>query len=160
MKKPVISILTIILFSNTISFSQDIRLGGGLGYGSRINNIGLNFRGDIKIRKHWSITPHFNYFFDKSKGAVTFKWNALNIDGHYYIDMDNTWNIYPLFGFNFASVAEKENEITFSSSDIGLNIGLGSEYYFDRRLSGFGEAKYVLGNADQLVLAVGFLYKL
>ncbi|MCG8305985.1 MAG: UTP20 family protein [Cytophagales bacterium] len=39
-----------------------------------------------------------------------------------------------------------------------MNPGFGSEYYFDRRLSGFGEIKYVTGDADQAVFTFGVLY--
>ena len=154
-----IIIAIFILFSSQIK-AQDVSVGGGFGYGSQINNIGLNFRGDVKFYQQWSITPHFNLFFNKKKESITKEWNALNVDGHYFFEIDPTWTIYPLCGINFATVSEKVNDISFSNSDIGINLGFGSEYNFDRRLSGFGEIKYVISDADQLVITFGVLYSL
>ena len=160
MSKTTFALITVFMFSSSLIKAQDFSVGGGLGYGSQINTIGINFRGDVKFYKQWSITPHFNYFFNKQKGDVTEKWNAFNVDGHYFFELDQTWNVYPLFGVNFATVSEKVNDITFSNSDIGINLGFGSEYIFDRRLSGFGEIKYVISDADQLVLTFGLLFQL
>ncbi len=160
MKKTTVTIFTIIMFFSLCVKSQDFSIGGGLGYGSKINNIGLNIRGDVTFYKQWSITPHFNYFFNKKKGAITKMWNAFNVDGHYLIDIDQTWMMYPLIGINFAAVSEKVNEITFSNSDVGINVGFGSKHNFDRRLSGFGEIKYVISDTDQLVITFGILYNL
>lgn len=148
-----------MLFSITLK-AQEYRIGGGLGYGSQINTIGLDFRGDIKFQKQWSITPYFNYFFNKQKGDITAKWNALNVDGHYFFEMDRAWILYPLVGVNFTNFSTKINGISYSNSDVGINLGFGSEYNFDRKLSGFGEVKYVISDADQLVITFGVLYKL
>ncbi len=160
MKKSILSIGILFLFSFTDTFSQDISIGGGLGYGSKINTIGLNFRGDVKFHKQWSIVPHFHYFFNNNKGVLSKKWNALNVDGHYFFEIDRTWIFYPLFGINFASIAEEANDITFSNSEVGINLGFGLDYDFDRKLSGFGETKYVFGDAEQIVITLGILYKL
>jgi hypothetical protein len=160
MRKSIFSIVILFIFSFAPSFAQDIGVGGGLVYGTKIKNIGLNFRADVKFQKQWSITPHFNYFFNKEKGGLTTKWNALNVDGHYLFDIDNEWLLYPLFGINFASVAEEANDITFSNSEVGINLGFGSEFNYSKNLSGFSEIKYVISDADQLVITLGILYNL
>ena len=160
MIKTTIAIITLFSLFSFLLKAQDFSLGGGLGYGTQINNVGLNFRGDVKFDHQWSITPHFNYFFNKTEGVVTNKWNALNIDGHYFFELDQLWTFYPLFGINFSTVSEKVNDITFSNSNVGINLGIGLEYNFDRRLSGFGEIKYVLSEADQLVISLGLLYQI
>ena len=159
MNKTIATIIFIFFINIFSSEGQDFRLGGGFSYGTGIKNLGLNFRGDVKFDQKWSITPHFNYFFNKKEGVVTEKWNALNVDGHYYFEIDQTSSIYPIFGLNFATVSEKVNDITFSNSDAGINLGFGSEYDFDRRLSGFGEIKYVISEADQAVITLGLLYQ-
>ena len=127
-------------------------------YGSVAINIGLHFRGDVLIDKQWSVTPHFNWFFNRENGPFLHRWNALNLDAHYYFEVDNSWKVYPLFGVNFATVSEKFSGVTYSNSYIGANLGAGTEYEFDSRLSGFGEAKYVIGDADQAVFTLGVLY--
>jgi len=99
-------------------------------------------------------------FFNKKNNLITKKWNAFNVDGHYYFELDRLWTIYPTFGINFATVSEKVNDITFSNAEIGINIGFGSEYRFDSRLSGFAEIKYVISDADQAVIVFGMLYQI
>lgn len=159
MKTAITFFVFFIVISSSIH-AQDFRLGGGLGYGTVAKNIGINFRGDVKFNKQWSIAPHFNWFFNKKNGPITLRWNALNIDGHYFFEIDQTWVVYPILGINFATVSEKVNGITFSNSDVGINIGFGTEYNFDRRFSGFGEVKYVISDADQAVITIGVLYKI
>jgi len=145
-------------FSLQTVFAQDFRGGGGLLYGTVAKNPGINFRGDVLIDKQWSISPQFNWFFNRENGPFIHRWNAINIDAHYYFEVDNTWKIYPIFGVNFATVSEKFNGVTYSNSYIGANLGAGTEYVLNSRLSGFGEVKYVIGDADQAVFTLGVLY--
>ncbi len=155
--------LVLIVFFTSFTLTskaQEYSLGGGLGYGSGINTIGINFRGDAKFNKLWSISPHFNFFFNKKNDNVSKKWNAFNVDGHYFFEIDPTWVFYPLFGVNIATVSEKVNGVTFSNSAVGINLGFGTEYSIDSKLTGFGEVKYVIGDADQLVMFFGILYML
>jgi len=143
-----------------VAQDYDIRGGGGLLYGTSQQNIGLNFRGDVIFFNQWSLSPHFNVFFNKKDNYVTKRWNAFNIDAHYFFELEKSWKIYPLIGFNFATISEKVNDITFSNAKIGMNIGIGTEYPFDSRLDGFGEFKYVISDADHAVITVGLLYRL
>ena len=140
--------------------AQDVRLGGGLAYGTVAKNIGLNLRGDVVFDKQWSVTPHINWFFNKNSNGMTKRWNAFNIDGHYYFEVEKFWTIYPIVGINFATVSEKVNDITYSNFDVGINVGFGSEYRFDPSFSGFGEIKYVISDADQAVISIGVLYQI
>ena len=158
-KSRIVLLIFFIFFISALN-AQDFRAGGGFGYGTVAKNIGLNFRGDVKIHKNWAVTPHFNWFFNTTDGPITNRWNALNIDGHYFFEVEKYWTIYPLFGFNFATVSEKVHDITYSNSEFGINLGFGSEYRFDRRFSGFGEIKYVISNADQVVITLGILYQI
>ena len=113
----------------------------------------------MRFNDIWSFSPNFNLFFNKKNESFTTEWKDLNIDGHLYFEMDRRWNLYPLLGINFATISEKEDNLTFSNSEVGFNLGVGSEFKIDRRLSGFGEAKYVLSGADQAVITFGLIYK-
>lgn len=160
MRKTWILIFLLFSISCSISVAQDIRLGGGLGYGTVAKNIGLNIRGDVMLDKQWSVTPHINWFFNKNSNGITKKWKAFNIDGHYSFEVEKFWSIYPIVGINFATVSEKVNDITYSNFDVGINLGFGSEYRFDPSFSGFGEIKYVISDADQAVITLGVLYQI
>jgi outer membrane immunogenic protein len=112
------------------------------------------------LNNQWSIAPHINWFFNKNRNGISTRWKAFNVDGHYYLEAKNFWTIYPIAGINLATVSEKVNDITYSNFDIGINLGVGSEYSIDTNISGFGEIKYVISNADQVVIALGVLFKI
>ncbi len=155
------SIAAIVLLLCSLSARpQAIELGGGLSYGSGINNAGVNLKGNVRIDDHWAVSPHFNFFFNRNDGMITHRWWAFNIDGHYYFEIEDLLSIYPLLGFNIGVVKENLNSINFSDTGIGMNLGGGLQYQFTDALSGFGEIKYVIGNADQLVVTVGILYRI
>jgi len=162
MKKIFVAVIFCFCLKLIPATAQDykINLGGGLIYGTSQKNVGFDFRGDVTFFDQWSISPHFNVFFNKKDNYVTERWNAFNIDAHYFFELERLWKIYPLLGINFATVSEKVNDITFSNAEIGMNIGAGAEYPLDSRLNGFGELKYVIGDADQAVITVGLLYTL
>ena len=86
--KTAITIIILFLIFSSVSMAQEFRAGGGLGYGTVAKNIGLNFRGDIQFDKQWSVAPHFNWFFNKKSDGITKRWNAFNIDGHYYFEIE------------------------------------------------------------------------
>jgi len=153
-------LIGILFFSFQTTLAQEFSVGGGFLYGSEINNLGINFRGDVKFTPQWSFSPSFNIFFNRKDGLITNKWNDFNFDGHYFFEIDQALTVYPLLGLNVATVTEKINDISFSNTDVGANIGFGSEYDFDHRIVGFGELKYVISNADQLVITIGVLYKI
>lgn len=140
--------------------AQDFSAGGGFNYGSQINNLGINFRADVNFEDKWSITPHYNLFFNKKHGIISERWKALNIDFHYFFPIDEGWNYYPIAGFNYATVSEKVNSIIFSNSYGGFNLGIGTNYQISEQVSGFSEIKYVISSADQLVFVIGALYKI
>lgn len=158
MIKPSLTILLFFLFTSTL-LAQDFLGGGGLVYGTVAKNVGLNFRGEARFDKQWSITPSFNWFFNRNETLITHRWNSINIDAHYYFKIDDDWNAYPLFGINFANVSQKINGVVFSNSYVGANLGLGAEYLIDSRITGFGEVKYVVGDADQAVFTMGVLFQ-
>ena len=161
MKHYLISLIAFTgLLLSTNTHAQDVRLGAGISYGTVIKTIGFNARVDVKLDRQWSIVPHANWFLNRTNGPITNKWREFNIDGHYNFEIDQTWFLYPLFGINFATVQEKVNDITFSNSEIGANLGFGSEFIFTRQLSGFGEVKYVISDADQAVFTLGLLFLL
>jgi len=160
MRKLSLSFFIVIVAFYSQLCAQDFRAGGGLAYGSQINTLGINFRGDVNFNNQWSITPHYNLFFNKDHGIISDRWREINIDVHYFFFDDERWKLYPLAGFNLATVSEKVNSIIFSNSYAGLNLGMGSEYHFSEQISGFGEIKYVVSNADQMVISVGVLYKI
>lgn len=82
--------------------------------------------------------PSFNYYFGSN--------NTFTLDGDFRWNFDagNMLMVYPLAGpAIFHSGTDK------SVTKIGVNLGIGGNYYVNDRISVFGEAKYqFLFNAD------------
>lgn len=144
----------VVLAGFSVVASAQIKFGGGLSYGTEAKNLGFNVRGEYVINDQISIVPGFTYFLPKD--LIT--WWELNADVHYGFNE----KFYGLGGLNYTTVKiDLPEEFGFlgaaidnSSSEIGLNLGAG--YKFTDKF--FGEAKYVLGSADQLTLTVGILF--
>ena len=75
-----IVICFVILFSFSEAKAQ-ISAGGGIVYGTDINNIGISLNGNYEINEKWSAAPSFTYFLKKD--YVT--WSALDLDANYQL---------------------------------------------------------------------------
>ena len=64
MNKKVITLI-LILFSS-ISLKAQISVGGGLVYGTEIENIGISVNGLYEVNETWKAAPTFTYFLEKN----------------------------------------------------------------------------------------------
>lgn len=159
-------ILALTLTTSLNGFAQqgNISLGGGLMYGSGVaegpssinNDIGLKVDGYYAITNDIRVGAGFGYFFPKSEGGGDFTVTEFNINGHYLFMNELQYNVYGLAGLNFASFKVESQGFSASSSETGLNIGVGGEYAVGFG-NLFGELKYagLGGDADELVLGAG-----
>lgn len=144
--------------------AYDIKAGGGLVYGTEIENLGLQLNGYYRLPANDQIFVggDFTYYFpDKSTffGAeIRTTWIEFNINGQYHFFDDDQFGAYGLGGLNYTSLRFSTEfngfEESDSESEIGLNIGGGVEYELDFGLI-YGELKFVISDADQLVIGAG-----
>lgn len=76
----------------------------------------------------FELAPSFNYYFGDSKAFT------IDADFHYDFGVTSKWNVYPIAGL-----------VYFHASDfdkLGINLGVGTEYYFTNNIAGFVEGKY------------------
>ena len=62
MKKGIL--LIVLVVSALCSYGQ-ARVGGGLSYGTEIEEMGLNLTGEFFLKDIVALTPEINYFFTK-----------------------------------------------------------------------------------------------
>ena len=176
MKKILLLAFGLILISSVSaqSFKEKIAFGGGLSYGTEIENIGINIRGLYEVTEEIHGLMNITFFFPKKEnfGVFEYKWYLwkLNLDGHYNFKFGDKFSAYGLAGLNIASWRSKWEgdygylggyyEDSTSETKIGFNIGAGAAYNFTDALSGFGEIKYVISDFDQAVFTFGVLYHL
>ncbi len=154
-----------IIASCSQSFAQT-KLGGGLAYGSEIENVGINVHGEYFFNEQWSGEVGFVYFLPKNiVGDLNLKWFEINTNAHYYFDVDNV-EPYAIGGLNIAIVSSDfvnpftGEQSSVSNTEVGLNIGGGVSFDIGSAVKPFGELRYVLGDADQLVIGGGVRFNL
>lgn len=160
-------VIGLIFISNTNLYAQDesgdISIGGGLGYGTEIESIGIQVGGVYRINEQFRGAADIIYYFPDEIGAgYDYNWMEFNANGHYLFLEEDDMLVYALAGLNFArvSIDYPDNEIyggSYSDTEIGLNIGAGLEYDIDFAFL-YAELKYALSSADQLVLSAGLRF--
>ncbi len=154
MKKLLTSAFVLVLaFGIHSTATAQISVGGGLGYGTNIEALGLKVDGVYTINEDFRAGADIIYYFEDSD--VTF-WE-LNLNGNYIFTQDESMIIYGLAGINYARQSVSTEWGSWSNSEVGLNIGAGLEYDL-----GFAtiapEIKYALSSLDQLVISAGLRF--
>ena len=71
----------ILIFSVQLAVAQAdkgaIRVGGGLAYGTGVESLGINARGDFAITNNILLAPGLVYFF----GSSSYDWFDINLNG-------------------------------------------------------------------------------
>lgn len=154
-----ISLIAVIMLTASTSFAQsgDIKVGGGLVYGSEVEAIGLQANGVYGFTEEISAAADVSIYFPDG-----YDWWAINLNGHYNFHAEEGTSVYGLAGLNIATLSFDVDLGQFGSasgsdSEVGLNLGGGAE--FDVEFAHvFGEAKYIIGNADQFVIGAGLRF--
>ncbi len=150
----------LILFASFVLFlttNAQTKIGGKLAYGSEIESFGIGAKATFALDSRFSISPEILYFTENDNVSLF----ELNADLHYRLD-DNWsgFNPYLIGGFNYVDLDVDNRFNDSSDSEAGLNLGLGAEYPLSGEFSFISEVKYVLSDFDQLVIGIGFLYRL
>ena len=100
-RKMMLGILLVASFS-TLSNAQ-IQIGGGLSYGTQIEELGFNARLNVNVTEAIRISGSINYFLPQTVTIFTEEikttfWTA-NLDGHYVFDVGPEFlKLYALLG--------------------------------------------------------------
>ncbi len=136
-----------------------ILAGAGLSFGTGAETVGMQFRGDIDITDKWGGSLNIIPFFKKD---VTY-WE-INFDGHYMFWDSEPWSAYGLAGLNLTTIGIPGVNVVgvnipgVNETKVGLNLGGGARYAIAERVVLYGEIKYIISSADQLVISVGGMY--
>jgi hypothetical protein len=149
-------ILVIFLFVSIFARSQYIA-GIGFAYGSEIERLGLQIRGEYEFQENMSAAFKFNHFFKANIVDAQSRTYAINIDGHYLWEAGDDVTLYPLVGLNYVRTRVEFVNETNKDGDLGINIGAGVRYWLEDLLL-IGEVKYIFGRSDQVVISVGLAY--
>ncbi|MEN7550826.1 outer membrane beta-barrel protein [Rapidithrix thailandica] len=161
MKKLITTFVLGSLFAISTAFAQQgvINVGGGLVYGSEIENLGLGVNGQYFFTDNIAGQAEINFFFPKEQGAIKSSLWDISLNANYVFDTDIAVKPYLLGGLNIASAKVKAESIygDFTSTDtkVGLNIGGGADFDIGKAVTPNAQLRYVIGDYDQLVLLLG-----
>lgn len=163
-----VGILTIglIFMSNINLYAQEagnISIGGGLGYGTEIESLGIQAGGVYVINEQFRGAADLIYYLPNDTFGYDFSWFEINANGHYLFVTEEDLVAYALGGLNISTLKfdYPDNQFfgggSISESEIGLNAGAGLEYDLDFAAL-YAELKYILSSADQLVATAGLRF--
>ena len=152
--------IAIVLFFSITEASAQISAGGGIVYGTDINNIGFSLSGKYEFNEKWAAAPTFTYFLKKD--YVT--WSALDFNANYQItDIENIGALYGIGGLGLTfwgfdagdlGLGEYSGMLDSSTTEFGVNIGAGLKITASEKMAIAPEIMYTLGGANYLRIGV------
>lgn len=94
--------------------------------------VGVGITADLV--KNLELAPSFNYYFVDNCTVGT-----IEADFHYDFQVANNWNVYPIAGVALHYAKPKNLD---ASTKLGVNLGVGTEYYVTPSVAAFVECKY------------------
>ena len=146
----------------TVSFSQaQASLGGGLAYGTEVDEVGVIIDGEFFLKNNVSLSPDFIvYFVDDGANFKNGFWE-FNANGHFYFNSSQSAALYGLAGLNLSTSTYKpDGGDRDSNSELGLNLGIGSNFDVNASFEPFAEFKFTIGDFDQAVFMFGLHFDL
>lgn len=167
---------TRLLFTSTLLFftglfmssaQTETNLGAMVTYGTEVENVGIGVDAEFPIIENLSLSPSFIYYLPKDDYGVSLNWWELNADANYYFVDNESIGFYGLGGLNYTHVsfdfdgsAWGGSSMESSDGRFGLNLGAGANFNIGSSIVPFAEAKYVIIDGSQLVIAAGVKFNL
>ncbi len=141
--KNLLKVFIVLAIVSTFSFTEakaQISAGGGLHYGTNINNIGISINGKYAFTEEWSAAPAFTYFIPKDG----FTWMVLDLDANYkFMEFDGVGGLYGIGGLGMTFAHYKidadlgiygDYSASGTSTAVGLNLGAGLEIPLNEKM--------------------------
>lgn len=116
-----------------------------------VDETGIGVVGEFGVGQKFSIAPQFLLYFP----GDDFSFFELNINGNYYFFNQDVFELYGLGGLNFARWSYDGPAGDDSGSELGLNLGIGSNFQFGKNFVPFAEFRFTIGEFDQFALGLG-----
>lgn len=148
----ILLVTVLFIFGSVQQGQAQIQLGGGLAFGTDVEEIGLQVNGTYSVTPEIRIAPDFTYYFADDIGTTDVNYSELNVNGHYIFATNETNElvVYGLAGLHIAFIEVG----ALSDNDVGINLGTGLEYNVGFG-NLFGEVKFNVGGFEQFGLAAG-----
>ena len=134
---------------------SDIILGGGLSYGEKMSDLGIQLGGYYIYDETFRFGGDFIYWLRDSHSNVSYTNLEINANVHYLFYEENDITLYGIgtLGIHYMSFDYDFAE-SVSDTELGLGIGAGIEYDIGAVLL-YGEPRLFLTGFDQFALNFG-----
>jgi len=156
MKKLLFLVFSVVLCLFAAQSVSAQKIGGFLAYGSQIESLGIGVNGEFDLSQKLTLSPSFVFFFPKNN----FTWVDLNGNVNYYFLKEGV-DFYGLVGLNLAILSYNGNDQFIqnnTNSELGINLGIGTNFDVGQNFKPFVEMKYVLSDADQFAVFFGLKF--
>lgn len=138
--------------------NPDIYLGGGLAYGEKISELGIQANGYYIYSEDIRFGGDFIYWLVDSPDGIDNTWVDINANAHYLFYEEGELTLYGIgsLGLHYwsSSVSTNGGSYSASNTDLALGIGAGAEYDIDA-VKLFAEPRLFLTGLDQFALSFG-----
>jgi hypothetical protein len=143
--------------------AQTWELGGGLVYGSEIEQLGAQVNAYFRLTDQIRVGGDVTFYARDSETIFGTRFETslteLNANGHYLFFDEPGFGAYGIGGVNLSFVRARADipgigRLSESDSEVGLNVGVGAESRMGWGTI-YGEVKYVISDFDQAVIGVG-----
>lgn len=157
--KKFFTLISVAILATTALCAQSVQgeksVVANIGYQSDAKRALIGAQGRYTIADNIRIAPDVMFFFPKNH-TLGFD---VNVNAHYVFGVTPTFSAYPLAG-----LAMQNNRFSYKGesagyTDWGFNLGAGGSYSLNAENFINLEMKYILGDADCFVLAVGYGFK-
>ena len=149
-------IVVAVAFATPASAQINSRVGGMISFtGGDVDETGFGLVGEFGVAQKISIAPQIIFYFPDN-----FDFFEVNLNANYYFFNQDVFEMYGLGGLNFSRVGYEvagENE---SDTELGLNLGIGTNFQFGKKFVPFAEFRFTLGGYDQVALGLGVKFNL
>lgn len=157
MKKHIITLSVTLIFAlAAFDISGQAKVGGGLGFGTEVESLGLGINAEFPTaNSDIIISPSFILFFPDAG-------NFWELNGNVnYVFSRSAATVYGILGLNIARAGTDDIDTPIgtiegqSNTELGLNLGVGVNFDISSNLTPFAEMKYAISDFDQLVIFGG-----
>jgi opacity protein-like surface antigen len=145
--------ITVFICITTTAEAQRITAGGGVGYGSKSENVNFQVNAYYQLP---TLPLRIGGDVGYSKPESDINEIEGNVNLHFLAVDTDLITLYTITGLNVLHLRASIGNETVTDTDTGFNLGAGAELDlgFGR---GFGEAKYIVGSEreEQWVFGVG-----
>lgn len=124
--------------------------------GGDFDETGLGVVGEFGVSQKISIAPQFILYFPGNDISLF----EVNLNGNYYFFNQDIFELYGLGGLNFTRVGFEVGDVNESDLELGLNLGIGTNFQIGKSFIPFAEFRFTLGDYDQIALGLGVKFGL